>query len=205
VKARLALVLAVVACAGCTGSLLESDVEAPVVYRLTSVPLADRGGRSPFALGVPRPRAAPSLDTDRIAVVQPDSRFDYIKGVRWSEPAPQMVQQLLVRALVDDGRFETVVASPSRVPADLVLDVELRRFESVYESGAASPRVVVEMQVTLVDALKSRRLGSLVATAKADADADRQAGVLAAFERATAEAIAGVVTPLRGLELPAAR
>jgi hypothetical protein len=29
--------------------------------------------------------------------------------------------------------------------------------------------------------------------------------VLAAFERATAEAIAGVVTPLRGLELPAAR
>jgi cholesterol transport system auxiliary component len=205
VKARLALVFAVIVCAGCMGSLLESDVEAPAVYRLTGVPLADRGARSSFALAVARPRAAPSLDTDRIAVVQPDSRFDYIAGVRWSEPAPQMVQQLLVRALVDDGRFDAVVASPSRVPADLVLDVELRRFEAVYEQGAGPPSVVVEMQVTLVNTLASRRLGSFIATATAAADANRQAGVLAAFERATAEAIAGVVTPLRTLELPAPR
>ena len=93
------------ALAGCAGSLLESSAAAPETYRLAGESLPDRGGRLPLAIGVARPGAAPALDTDRVAVVQPDSRFDYFTGVRWSEPAPQMLQQQLDRALAADGRF----------------------------------------------------------------------------------------------------
>jgi cholesterol transport system auxiliary component len=146
---------------------------------------------------VARPRAALALDTDRIAVVQPDSRFDYFAGLRWSEAAPQMLQQQLVRAFTADGRFDAVVAAPSRVPADLLLDVELRRFEAVYASAGAPPEVRVELQVSLVDTRQVRRLLSFTATGTAPADANGRAAVVAAFERATNEAVRGVVDQVR--------
>lgn len=191
------MLVAAVLCTGCVGSLLESGNEAPEVYRLAGASLQDRGEPLPLALAVAPPRASASLDTDRIAVVQPDSRFDYFSGVRWAEPAPQMLQQLLVRALAADGRFATVVAAPSRVPADLALDVELRSFEAVYVGGAGAPVVSVEIQVTLVDARKARRLASFVVRAESAAADNRRSAVLDSFERATAEALQETVVRLR--------
>ena len=191
------MLVTAVLCTGCVGSLLESSNEAPEVYRLAGTSLQDRGDPLPLALAVAPPRAAASLDTERIAVVQPDSRFDYFSGVRWAEPAPQMLQQLLVRALAADGRFATVVAAPSRVPADLSLDVELRSFEAVYAGGAGLPVVRVEMQVTLVDSRKARRVTSFVVRAEARAADNRRAAVLESFERATAEALQETVVRLR--------
>ena len=196
-KTLATMLVAAVLCTGCVGSLLESGNEAPEVYRLAGASLQDRGDPLPLALAVAPPRASPSLDTERIAVVQPDSRFDYFSGVRWAEPAPQMLQQLLVRALAADGRFATVVAAPSRVPADLSLDVELRSFEAVYAGGAAVPVVRVEMQVTLVDARKAQRLASFVVRTESAAADNRRAAVLESFERATAEALQETVARLR--------
>jgi cholesterol transport system auxiliary component len=196
--ARAGMLLAMaLALAGCAGSLLESNAEAPDTYRLVGEALADRGGRQPLALAVGRPRAATALDTNRIAVVQPDSRFDYFAGLRWSEAAPQMVQQQLVRALTADGRFEAVVAAPSRVPSDLLLDVELRRFEAVYAAAGTPPEVRVELQVSLVDTRQVRRLVSFTATGAAPAGDNGRASVVAAFERATNEAVRSVVDQVR--------
>lgn len=192
-----ASLLATLACTGCAGSLLESRNEAPEVYRLVGPALADGGQRLPLVLGVAPPRAAASLDTARIAVVEPDSRFDYFAGVRWSDTAPEMLQQLVVRAIAADGRFATVVATPSRVPADLLLDVELRRFEADYGNGIEAPRVIVEMQVTLIDNRRARSLASFVQSASATAAANRQVAVLAAFEQATAEALVSITARVR--------
>jgi len=193
------------ALAGCAGSLLESSAEAPDTYRLAGEPLADRGERLPLAISVARPGSAPALDTDRVAVVQPDSRFDYFTGIRWSEAAPQMLQQQLVRALAADGRFDAVVAAPSRVPADLLLDVELRRFEAVYATHGGAPEVRVEMQVSVVDPRKARRLASFVAAASAAAATNHRAPVIAAFELATAEAVRSTVDQVRAVAGDATR
>ena len=192
----------VVMCTGCAGSLLESKTPAPDVYRLSGTELPARGDTLPLALAVTRPRAALSLDTERIAVVQPDSRFDYFSGVRWSEPAPQMLQQQLVRALSSDGRFATVLAAPTRVPSDLMLDLELRRFEAIYPAAGAVPRVRVELQVTLVDARTAKRLSSFLVQAEATAVENRRAAVLEAFEAATGEALVTTVARIR--EVPPA-
>jgi cholesterol transport system auxiliary component len=191
------VLVTVLACTACMGSLLESDTAAPETYRLAGVALPDGGDRVPLALSVARPRAAAAIDSQRIAVIRPDSRFDHFAGMRWSEPAPQMLQQLVVRALAEDGRFEAVMSAPSRVPADLVLDVELRRFEASYEAGNEAPRVRVEMQATLVDSRGSRRITSFVASAAAQADTNGRAAVLRAFERATADSVGEVVSRVR--------
>lgn len=191
------LVLATLTCAGCAGSLLESHSEAPEVYRLAGPALVDRGQRTTEVIAIERPRASSSLDSDRIAVLGPGSRFDYYSGVRWAESAPEMLQHLLVRSIVADGRYAAVVAAPSRVPADRLLDSELRHFEAEYLPGATAPRVRVEIQASLVDVRSTRRITSFVSSAEAEAAENRQAAVLAAFERATAEALQAAVQRLR--------
>jgi cholesterol transport system auxiliary component len=203
---RLALVMVLaLSGTGCAGSLLGPSGEAPEIYRLEVADAAGDAARLPLALGVARPRAAVSLDTERIAVVQPDNRFDYFAGVRWSEPAPQMLQAVVVRALQSEGRYEVVVAAPNRVPTDLLLDIELRRFEAVYAAGGAAPSVRVEFQATMVDPRQGRRLSSVVASAEVVAADNRRDAVVDAFQRATAEAVQALAAWLRELEPNPAR
>ena len=189
------LLAAVAMCAGCVGSALESKREEPEVFRLTMPETTDAGAALPRALAVGRPRAPVSLDTERIAVAGPATRFDYYAGVRWAEPAPLMLQHLLVQALAADGRFATVVAVPSRVPSDYQLEIELRRFEA--ESDGQGPPVVrVAMQVTLLDR-RGTRLASFPATASVAAEADRRADVMSAFDAATRQVISSIVAATR--------
>jgi cholesterol transport system auxiliary component len=187
IAAAIASLLTLVA--GCSRALLGPAVEPPETYRLGAPVAAAAPARLPLALTVARPRASKALDTDRIAVVQPGLRFDHYQGIRWSEPAPQMLQSLLVSALQASGRYETVLSAPSRVPADLLLDVELQRFEARYTAPDAAPVAQVQMQLTLVDARRGQRLSSFVASGESPAATDRRGEVIAAFERATSEAI----------------
>lgn len=191
------VLLAVGLCPGCAGSLLSSANEAPDVYRLEAPMLTARGEVLPLALAVSRPRAVSSLDTDRIAVVRPGGGFDYFAGMRWADAAPQMLQGLLVQAIDADGRFEAVVAAPSRVPADRLLDVELRRFEAAYGTKAGAPRVRVELQASLVDLRRGLRVASFAAASEVDAAGDDRGAVIAAFDRATADAVRHVVARVR--------
>ena len=73
----------------------------------------------------------------------PGHGFDYLAGARWADTAPQMVQQMLVETLNSGGRFATAVAAPSRVPTDLLLEVELRHFEAVYAGVREPPQALV--------------------------------------------------------------
>lgn len=196
-RRALALLAATWLCTACFGSVFKSDIEPPDRYRLAG-PVAAAGGEAlPLAISVARPGAASSLDTERIAVVKPDHGFDYLAGARWADPAPQMLQQLLVAALAVDGRFATAVAAPSHVPTDLLLDVELGHFEAVYASVDTPPRIRVELHANLVDVRKGVRVASFEAGAEASAARNDQRAVVAAFEQATDEAVQTVAQRVR--------
>ena len=188
---RIALLLVVSGlCTACVGSVLKSDNEAPDLYRLAA-PAASGGGAGPSlaqAITVARPRSVSSLDTDRIAVTTPGHGFDYLAGARWSDTAPQMVQQLLVDTLMAEGRFATAVAAPSRVPTDLLLEVELRHFEAVYASVGEPPRILVQLQANLVDVRRGTRVASFDSRAEATATRNDRTAVVAAFEDAALRA-----------------
>ena len=194
-----------VLCSGCFGSVLQSSQEPPDLYRLA--PPANAGGEAAlaWAISVPRPRASSSLDTQRIAVVMPGHRFDYLAGARWADAAPQMVQQMLVDALGPPGRFSTAVAAPSRVPADLLLDIELRRFEAVYANVDEAPTVVVEMQASLVDGRKGARVASFDSRAEVTAARNDRGAVVAAFEQAAGKVVDGVAGRARAAAANLAR
>jgi cholesterol transport system auxiliary component len=194
VRRILTLLAAACLCTACVGSALRSDAEAPDRYRLEG-PAAEPGGAAlPLAITVARPRSPMSLDTDRIAVTVPGLRFDYLAGARWADPAPQMLQQLLVDELARGGRFATAVAAPSRVPTDLMLDVEIGRFDAAYAKLGAPPTVVVELGVNLVDTRSGRIMTSFRVAATAGAARNDRGSVVAAFEQATDQALRDVAS-----------
>ena len=185
---------------GCAGNLLQSDAPAPDTFRLgvaatTASTDSATSASSALALVVARPRAATAIDTDRIAVRSAGSRFDYYSAARWAEPAPQMLQENLVSALAATAQFGGgVMTAPARTPAELLLDVELRRFEAVTagadaaDSGAA-PVVHVQVQVSLVDSRRAARVTSFVSEAAVPASENRLSAVIAAFDRANAQVV----------------
>jgi cholesterol transport system auxiliary component len=173
---------------------LRSDADAPDLYRLEGPAAVPGGAVIPLAIVVSRPRAPISLDTDRIAVTTPGHGFDYLAGARWADPAPQLLQQLLVDALTNQAHFAAAVASPSRVPADLLLDVELVRFEAAYANVDAPPTVTVELGVNLVDARRGLRLASFRSAAAVPAARNDRPAVVAAFEQATDQAVSEAAT-----------
>lgn len=194
-RAWLVLVVLMV-CAGCVGSALESSSE--VAQLQLQVPALPRGGDAvPAIVVVARPRAPGSLNSDYVAVLLPDSRFDHYAGLRWSETAPGMVQHLVVAALEQDGRFAATAAAPSRVPADYLLDLELRGFQAEYAREQAQPVVRVRVQGSLLELRSNRRLSSFVAEAAVPAAEDRQGAVVAAFERATADVLGRIAAEVR--------
>jgi cholesterol transport system auxiliary component len=195
------IVIVAIAAAAATGCIhvgSESKSEKIETFRL-SPPAIEAGAATPRvdALAVSRPRAAPALDTTSIAISRPGQAFDYYEGVRWAESTPAMVQQLLVQSLASAGIYTAVVTAPTRVPFNQLLDVELRRFEAVSDSDASPPRVVVQLQFTLVDAKRGQRLGSGVATGEAAATENRRGAVIAAWQQAMTAALVETVARVR--------
>jgi cholesterol transport system auxiliary component len=193
---------------GCAGNLLQSDAPAPETFRLgapaaTDATASAASGTSGLALVVARPRAAAALDTDRIAVRAAGSRFDYYSAARWAEPAPQMLQQNLVGALAASAQFGGgVMTAPARVPAELLLDVELRRFEAVMAGAdatapGAAPTIYVQVQVSLVDSRRAERVTSFVSEAAVPASENRLSAVVAAFESASAQVVGDISARLQ--------
>jgi cholesterol transport system auxiliary component len=189
-KGLAALLMVSGLCTGCFGSALKSDNEAPDLYRLAAPSASSAtAGSGPVlaqAITVARPRSASSLDTERIAVTTPGHGFDYLAGARWADTAPQMVQQMLVDRLMSGGHFATAVAAPSRVPTDMLLEVELRHFEAIYASVGEPPQVLVELQGNLVDVRRGVRVASFGSRAEATAAMNTRTAIVAAFDDATA-------------------
>jgi len=193
--------LLVVLLGGCTGNLLRSDAEAPDTFRLdfaaatAAATVGATTSDSGLAIAVVRPRAAAAIDTDRIAVHSAGNRFDYYLDARWAESAPQMLQQNLVGALAATGQFGGgVMTAPARMPTELLLDVELRRFEVVATgpdaaSSGAAPVVHVQVQASLVDQRRTARVTSFISEAAVPASENRLSAVIAAFDRANAQVV----------------
>ena len=104
-------------------------------------------------------------------------------------PAPDVVESVVVDALRGTGNFSAVFddAAPSAPRYDL--RITLRRFEADYTAGEV-PTVHVVMDATLGRHRDRVLLASFTARGSARADADRVSSVVAAFEAATAAAMA---------------
>jgi cholesterol transport system auxiliary component len=101
-----------------------------------------------WQLQVPRPHADELVDSPRIVVRPLPGELQVYKGAIWAQPAPDMLQDTLLRAFEDSGRIPGVARRGSGIAGDYELLLDLRRFESDYAGG--SPAAVIEVGAKLV-------------------------------------------------------
>jgi len=180
---------ALVAMSGCGGGLLQSDGPPERIYTLRAAPSSPLHGAEPLdvRLSVARPRVAPGLASERIAVRTGQHELDYYEGARWGDGAAVVVQSFLVDSLRQSGAFALVSSQAAPVAANYLLDLELRDFQAEQE-GDAAPVARVAFVATLIEIGSRRALASFDVVAEAPAAVNRLSAVVDAIERAAHEA-----------------
>jgi cholesterol transport system auxiliary component len=175
---------------GC-GSFFESTIPAPQAYVLRLPPPAGRAeGAAAGSVRVQRPEAGPGLDSDRIALLRSDRRFDFYAASRWAAPAPDLMESVLVDQLRASGAFTAVFEDTSPYPPRYNLRCSLARFESDYSGTGPAPVIEVALDCTFGRHRDRALLANFTARGSARAGDNRLGAVVPAFESATAQAVA---------------
>lgn len=180
--------------AGC-GGLFESSLAAPQTYVLrmpaSAAPVGTNGQAGAGSLLVRRPEAGPGLDSNRIALLRSDRRFDFYAASLWAAPAPDVLESVVIDTLRNAGTFTAVLDDASPFAPRYDLRITVRRFEADYTSGGSrAPTVHVVLDCTLGRHRDRALLSSFTVHGSALAEEDRLGAVVAAFEAATAGAMA---------------
>jgi cholesterol transport system auxiliary component len=133
-------------------------------------------------LVVTPPRAAPGIDTPRIAYAPQATEIRYYAASQWAETPARMLEPLLIRALESTGAFRAVVGSASPAAGDLRLDSELLRLQQDFTRTPSEVRVSVRVQV--MDLRRREVLATRVFEVREPAPSDDAPGGVAAFNRA---------------------
>jgi cholesterol transport system auxiliary component len=174
---------------GCSG-VFESDLAAPQAYVLRLPPATVAGPpATERSVLVQRPEAGPGLDSERIALLRSENRFDFYAASRWAAPAPILVEGLMIDAMRASGTFSVVLDDSAPFSPHYNLRCALRRFEADYTKSGAAPTIFVSLDCTLGRHRDRGLIASFTAQGSAVAAEDRLNSVVGAFESATASAM----------------
>jgi cholesterol transport system auxiliary component len=187
-RLALAALLPAMLLAGCLGGVT-SKREATQLYDLRPQPQADVAPMRPQQLSISEPRSGQILGGNRIAVRPLPDELRVYGGVAWRDPTPRMLQEALLRAFEDAQAFRAVGRQGSGLRGELLLLIDLRRFEAVYDTPGSSPRAVIEMQATLLEGARGNAVGSTRIEASRPVAGKEPPQVVAALGEAAAEAI----------------
>ena len=124
----LALAAVLLPLAGC-GVLPKREPIA--LYRPEAVVATDPAWpQANWQLRIARPYADDAHDSARILVRPQPGELQVYKGAAWTQPAPDLVLDTLLRAFDDSGRVAGVGRRGEGVGADYELLLDLRRFEA---------------------------------------------------------------------------
>ncbi|MDR2871420.1 MAG: ABC-type transport auxiliary lipoprotein family protein [Xanthomonadaceae bacterium] len=103
-----------------------------------------------WRLIVAKPTAQRMIDSTRIVVSPSPGEWQVYKGVVWSQPAPDILEATVLRALEDSGRIASVGRLSAGIRANYRLIMDIRRFESDYTDQTV-PVVTIEVSAKLLD------------------------------------------------------
>jgi cholesterol transport system auxiliary component len=179
------------ALAGC-GSLIGPSNPPPQIYRLAPAsPAAPGGAQIGWQLTIGRPGASQTLDSERIALSR-GAMMDYFADAQWNDNVPRLLQSSAVEAFERSGRIAAVGPESAGLRADYLLETDIRDFEAQYDSTNGAPLVVVDIAARLVDP-RGKVITTREVRQTAPAGQNSVAGVVAAFDQATAAALADLV------------
>ncbi|MCE6952799.1 ABC-type transport auxiliary lipoprotein family protein [Cereibacter sphaeroides] len=167
-------------------SSLSRASEALDTYTLS--PLPGQGGSGSGITVVEAASSGGALATDRILIKPSRVQAQYLPDARWSDPAPALVQTLLVGSLQNAGGFRLVARDAAGLVPDYTLMTELRDFQAEAPPGQP-PVVKVGLTLTLIREDDRSILATRRVDARAQALSDATGDVIVAFEAATTQAL----------------
>jgi len=173
-----------------TGCSLLPTPKAAQIYRL-SPQVEDPPGRAILrtTLTIDLPNAPQSLDTDRIALTEGRTRFDYYAESTWTDRLPVLLQSLLVNAFESDGRIAEVSHDVDSSTRGYLLQTQIRQFEAQYGVPATAPEIAVVLELQLLTGPAGRFVGRRLISTNARASQDKLDAIVTAFDSATGEAL----------------
>lgn len=182
-----AVLAATLSLGGCGAvSSLSRASESLDTYTLS--PLPGQGGGGSGHVVVETATAGGALATDRILIKPSRVQAQYLPDARWSEPAPVLVQSLLVGSLQNAGGFRLVARDAAGLVPDFTLMTELRDFQAEAPPGQA-PVVKVGLTLTLIRESDRAIAASRRVDARAPAASDATGDIVMAFESAVTQAL----------------
>jgi cholesterol transport system auxiliary component len=170
--------------------------EAGTIY--TVVPKfqapAAGGAKVGWALAILRPTAGPGLDSDRIALTQPDGIMDFYAKATYPDQLPPLVQQALLEGFETTGRIDAVAREQDALHADYNLLIEIRDFAAHYAVADGVPAVTVAITAKLVTAHGRVIVGNLFVTKEGNASVNSAAAAAQALQQALQAAVTEIVT-----------
>ncbi|HXC55266.1 MAG TPA: ABC-type transport auxiliary lipoprotein family protein, partial [Rhizomicrobium sp.] len=176
---------------------------APLYMLRPTPPPAGGGPRVAWQLSIVLPEAPESLDTDRIALVQPTSQMDYYANSSWQDRVPFLVQSALVEAFEASGRIAAVGLDTQGLKSDYLLLTEVRDFQARYDVADAPPTAVVRISAKLISVRGRAIAGTTVGHGEVAAGQNSVPSVVAAFNQALAMALGQIVDWTLSAPMPA--
>lgn len=135
-------------------------------------------------LVVELPTAAGALATDRILIKPVPFQAQYLPDGRWTEPAPALVQTLLVASFQNLGGFRLVGRSGAGLMPDYTLMTELLEFQAEPSGAEAEPLTIrITANMTLIRESDRRIMATRRFSAASVVATDATSDLVTGFDR----------------------
>ncbi len=180
---------------GCGALTAVSDASAPLDDYTLSPAVSTAATRSGDAhLVIELPVSAGVLATDRILIKPLPFQAQYLSGARWSEPAPALVQSLLVASFQNLGGFGLVGRTGAGLMPDYTLMTDLQAFQAEPAGTEVGSFVVrISAMMTLVRESDRRIVASRRFTAMSQVQTDDTLALVRGFDSAVETVLQQVV------------
>lgn len=158
--------------------------------------------RVDWSLSIASATATRMLESTRIAVRPQPGELQVYRNAIWSQPAPVLIEDAVLRTLEDSGRIDGIARQASGIRADYKLVLDIRRFEADYLApglDGGAPAAVIEVNAKLLDARSQEVAASRTFLQSQAAAGTATAQVVAAFE----QGLKTVTTDIAGWTLQA--
>lgn len=181
---------------GCSALGALSDASARMdAYTLSPVAYSASPAAGRSHLVVELPTSAGAIASDRILIKPLPFQAEYLPDGRWTEPAPALLQTLLVASFQNSGGFRLVGRVGAGLKPDYTLMTELQSFHAEPAAGGVKGALTVRVSamMTIIRESDRRIVASRHFVAAAATASDDGKSVVAGFDTATRALLAEVV------------
>jgi len=176
--------------AGCGALSAVSDATEPLdAFTLSSVRPAVAGSGASHIV-VPAAAASGAIATDRILIKPTPVQAAYLPAARWVDPAPVLIQSLLVGSLQSSAGFRLVSRDDAGLQPDFVVLLDLIQFQAdAPAEGESAWTIRVGLTVTVIRDEDRSIVASRRFDATSNASGQEVGPVVAAFDAATTQVL----------------